>query len=303
MIDLHSGFQIPHSRFHIHHSSFVIHHWACVAVAFLALALATRARAEVRRVVSLAPSVTETIFALGRGDRLVGVSTYCDYPPDAARIARVGTFLTPNVEAIVALRPDVVIGVPTPGNRNPVETLQRLGLKVVVVDPQTVADILTATVAIARALGDEASGTALAARIGQRLERVRARVAGAPPRSVLMVVGRSPLIAVGAGTFQHELIELAGGRNVAAGAGGAWPHLSLEAAIASAPEVIIDTTMGSEEAAAEAVHAFWSAFPVIPAVRDRRVHLLRAYEVLRPGPRVADAFEATARFIHPERFQ
>src|SRR5512141_2742111 len=97
--------------------------------------------ADVARIVSLAPSVTETVFALGLGDRLVGVSVYCDYPPEVARIDRVGTFLTPNLEAIVAKRPDLVIAVPSPGNQSPVEAMQRLGLRVLVVDPRSVAQI------------------------------------------------------------------------------------------------------------------------------------------------------------------
>jgi ABC-type hemin transport system substrate-binding protein len=94
-------------------------------------------RRRPQRIVSLAPSLTETVFALGLGDRLVGVSVYCDYPPEAQRIDRVGTFITPNVEAIVAKRPDVILAVPSPGNRSPVESLERLGFKVVVVDPLT----------------------------------------------------------------------------------------------------------------------------------------------------------------------
>ena len=257
---------------------------------------------EPRRIISLAPSVTETIFALGLGDRLVGVSIYCDYPPAAATIDRVGTFLTPNIERIVAKHPDLVIAVPSPGNQNPVQALERLGLRVVVVDPHTLVEIKDSIVTIGRELGHEASAHVLVAEIDRRMEAVRAQVTDAPERKVLMVVGQTPLIAVGSGMFQDELIRMARGVNVAAPA-GAWPHLSLEFAIAAAPEVIIDTTMGNEErAGASAAMAFWSAFPTIPAVKDRRVYGYKAYQLLRPGPRIADAFEAIAHFIHPERF-
>lgn len=258
---------------------------------------------EVMRIVSLAPSVTETIFALGLGDRLVGVSVYCDYPPGVEKIDRVGTFLTPNVEAIVAKRPDIIIAVPTPGNQDPVEALRRLGFKVVLVDPNSVAEIEESLVTIGRAVGHEAQGRALASRLEARIAAVRARVADAPQRKVLMVVGHTPLIAVGTGTFQDELIRMARGINLAATAGGAWPHLSIEFAIATAPAVIIDTTMGNEESAgAKAAMAFWSAFPTLPAVRDGRVYGYKAYQLLRPGPRIAEALETIARFIHPERF-
>jgi cobalamin transport system substrate-binding protein len=256
------------------------------------------------RIISLAPSVTETIFALGLGGRLVGVSTYCDYPPAANRIDRVGSFLAPNVEAIVAKHPDVIIAVPSPGNESPVETLRRLGMKVLLVDPQTVAEIEESFVTIGRELDHEAEARALVSRVERRMASVRARVAGAPARKVLMVVGQTPLIAAGAHTFQDELIRMAGGINVAAAAGGTWPHLSLEFAIAAAPEVIIDTTMGNEErAGAAAALRFWKAFPSLPAVRDGRIYGYKAYQLLRPGPRIGEALSLIARFIHPERFR
>jgi len=258
---------------------------------------------EPQRIVSLAPSVTETVFALGLGDRLVGVSVYCDYPPEAQRIDRVGTFLTPNVEAIVAKRPDVIIAVPSPGNQSGVEALRRLGVRVVLIDPNTLQEIKDSIVTIGRELDHESEARSLVARIEARMASVRARVADAAERSVLMVVGQTPLIAVGPGTFQDELIRQARGRNLAVQAGGSWPHLSLEFAIAAAPEVIIDTTMGNEErTGADAAMAFWRAFPTIPAVREHRVYGYKAYMLLRPGPRIDEAFEAIARFIHPERF-
>jgi iron complex transport system substrate-binding protein len=279
---------------------------AVLGLAIAALLLAARpvAAGEVQRIISLAPSVTETLFALGAGDRLVGVSVYCDYPPEVKKIERVGTFLTPNVEAIVAKRPDVIIAVPSPGNQAPVESLRRLGFKVVIVEPNTIAEIRESLLIIGREVGREAAARALVSRIDARLASIQARVAGAPVRRVLMVVGHTPLIAVGTGTFQDELIRMARGSNIAAAAGRAWPRLSVEFAVAAGPEVIIDTTMGNEEAAgAGPALAFWSAFPTIPAVRDARVYGYKAYQLLHPGPRLPEAFEAMARFIHPERFE
>jgi len=255
--------------------------------------------AAAMRIVSLAPSVTETVFALGLGDELVGVSVYCDYPPEARRIDRVGTFLTPNVEAIIATHPDVVIAVPTPGNQSPVEALRRLGLRLVLVEPNTIAEIKDSLVTIGRELGHEAEGRALVSRIEAQMAAVQLRVADAPDRKVLMVVGHTPPIAVGVGTFQNELIRMAHGINLAASAGGTWPHLSVEFVIAAAPEVIIDTTMGNDERTGS---EFWRTFSTLPAVKNHRVYGYKAYEVLRPGPRIADAFETLARFIHPERF-
>ena len=279
------------------------HRTVVTIIALLVLGLHHACAAEVQRIISLAPSVTETIFALGLGDRLVGVSVYCDYPPEAAHIDRVGTFLTPNVEAIVAKRPDVIIAVPTPGNQGSVQALRRLGLQVVLVDPNTVAEIKESLVTIGRELGHEAAARALVARIDVHFAAVQARLDDAPARKVLMVVGQTPLVAVGGGTFQDELIQMAHGDNLARSAGSSWPRLSIEFAIAAAPEVIIDTSMGNEEqvGAAPAMD-FWKAFPTIPAVHDGHVYGYKAYQVLRPGPRIGEAFEALARFIHPERF-
>lgn len=272
--------------------------WACAVLAVPAAA------GEPQRIVSLAPSLTETVFALGLGDRLVGVSSYCDYPAEALRIDRVGTFVAPNVEAILARRPDLVLAVPSPGNRAPVESLERHGVAVVVVDPKTLDGIKTSLIDIGRVLMREGEARRLVAQIDARVAAVRARVAGAERRRVLMVVGQNPLIVAGRGTVQDELIELAGGINLGAAAGAGWPHVSVEYAIAAAPEVIVDSTMGAEVSGGEGDAArFWSKFPVIPAVRAGRVSGYRAYEVLRPGPRIGEALELIARFIHPERFE
>jgi len=270
----------------------------------LGLVLLTAPAAALERIISLAPSVTETLFALGVGDRVVGVSTYCDYPVAATTIDRVGTFLQPNVERIVAKRPDLVIAVPSPGNRAPVERLQELGIKVLVVNPERIAEILASIRTIADAVGVPQAGVALVARIERDLAAVEARLAGAARPRTLLLVGRAPLVAAGPGTYQGELIERAHGANVVAETGQAWPHLSLEFVVARAPEVIIDASMGSEAAAdGGAAQAFWSDLSTLPAVRQRRIYGYRAYELLRPGPRVAATLATVARFIHPERFE
>lgn len=275
------------------------------ALAFLIIPIVAGAvRAEpAQRIVSLAPSITEILFALGVGDRVVGVSTYCDYPPEATRIDRIGTFLEPNVERILTKRPDLVIGVPSPSNRAPVERLQGLGTRVLIVNPERIPDILAAITTIADAVGVPAKGAELVARIRRDLAAVTDRLDGASRPSVLMLVGRSPFIAAGAGTYQGELVELAHGDNLAAPIGEAWPAVNLEFIVARAPQVIIDASMGSEEAHdRDGALAFWHDFPTIPAVRDHRIYGYRAYELLRPGPRVAETLETIARFIHPERY-
>lgn len=255
-----------------------------------------------QRVVSLAPSITEIVFALGAGDRLVGVSSYCDYPPAALTIDRIGTFLQPNVERILAKRPDLVLGVPSPDNRAPVERMEALGLHVLIVNPERIAETYDAIRTIATALGVPERGEALVAELQAEVGAITARLDDAPRPRVLLLVGRAPLIAAGTGTYQDELITLARGENLAAGS-GAWPMLNLESIVRRAPEVIIDASMGNEESPDRSgALGFWKPYETIPAVRDGRIYGYRAYELLRPGPRLPETLAMLARYLHPERF-
>lgn len=255
-----------------------------------------------RRIVSLAPSVTETLFAIGAKAEVVGVCTFCDFPHEVEKIDRVGSYSTPNVETIIAKKPDVVIGVP-PNNPEAIATLQQLGIRVVIVEVDTIAQIRTAIRTIAHEAGRVEQGETLLRDMDKRIDEIRARLNGAPQRRVLMVVGQEPLIAVGSGIFLNELISQAQGVNIAAEANQPWVRLSLEVAVAKQPEVIIDGSMGSEENDKHQYLGMWQNFPTIPAVREGRVHGTRSYTVLRPGPRLPEGFEEIARLIHPERFQ
>ena len=251
------------------------------------------------RVVSLAPSITEIVYALGAGERLVGVCAQCDHPPEVARIPRVGGYLTPSVEVVLAKQPDLVIAVPSPGNREAVRAVERAGVRVLVVHDRTLADLWASITQIADALGVPADGERLVAEVEARLDAVRTRVAGLPPRRVLVVVGHNPLMAVGGDNLQDELVTLAGGNNVAADAGAAWPTLSLELVLARAPEVIVDAAMGSEANGT----ALLQVLPTVPAVHDGRVVRLTGDTLLRAGPRVSEAAQALAAAIHPEAFR
>ncbi len=269
----------------------------------LSVAALSAARAEGLRVVSLAPSVTETLFALGAGESVVGVSASCNYPPAARRVDRVGTFLVPNVEAVLAKRPDLVFAVPSPGNRAAVQRLEQLGLRVVVFDPQSVAETEAMIERVGELVGKAGAARDLVRDIEGDIRATAAALEGTRPRAVLMVVGHAPLVAVGAGVLQDELIRLAGGTNLGARAGRGWPRASIEWVIAQAPEVIVDAAMGAEASGAGAeVSRFWSRFSLLPAVREKRVFRYRGDALLRPGPRVGEAVRALARWIHPERF-
>lgn len=251
------------------------------------------------RIVSLAPSVTETLFALGAGDRVVAVSDFCDFPPAVTRLPRVGSFLSPSVEAVIGQRPDVVIGTPSPGNHDAVATMRRLGVRVEIVEAARLADLPGVTRRIAAVAGVPEAGERLVATMAREVEAVRARVAGAAKPRALMLVGQDPLIAVGPESFLGEMLVAAGAQNVAS-PGEAWPRLNLEVVIATDPEVIIDCSMGTE--AGTATLGYWTRFTSLAAVRSGRVHPFRSFEALRPGPRLAMALEELARLLHPERW-
>jgi len=271
----------------------------CLLMASLIFVRGLAAAARPHRVVSLAPSVTETLFALGLGNRLVGVTTYCDYPAEAQKIAKIGGFMSPSLEAIVAQRPDFVIGVS--GATDPVKAreMERLGLKVTLISLASVGDILTSIKSIARLMGSSQAGEELARKITRQFEQVKKRVAGAPRRSTLLAVGLRPLVAVGGRNFIDELITLAGGQNIAGNAAQSWLNLPDEYVVAKAPEVIIEAGMGSERGASG---KSWADLKSIPAVKERRIYAYESDKILRPGPRIGEGVEEIARLIHPECF-
>lgn len=251
-----------------------------------------------RRIVSLAPSVTETLFALGAGERLVGATTFCDYPPEARRIPRIGTFVNPSVEAVLARQPDLVVAV-RETDRETIRRMERLGLTVVVISVTSLQDTFRSIRLLADLTGRPEAGERLARRIQGQIDRVRRIIGGAERRRVLMLVGQRPMVAVGKGTYIDEILTLAGGENIAGVTLQPWPHLPAEYVVAKAPQVIIEGSMGSEQGAAE---KNWAGLDSIPAVRDGRVYSYVSDKILRPGPRVGEALEEIARLIHPECF-
>ena len=252
-----------------------------------------------RRIVSLAPSVTETLFASGAGAEVVGVSQYCDYPPQVQRLPKIGTFLTPNLEEIVALRPTLVIGVPTSSGQREIRALQAMGIGTLMVDDGSVAAIEASIQKIGDAVGQPHAARDLVAQIRSRINGLEERLSAVQPRRVLMVVGHQPLVAVGPGTYLDELLALARARNIADLSAQSWPRLSLEYIIASRPEVILDGQMGTDP---HAPARFWARYQSIPAVRQRRVFGYPDDPTLHPGPRVPQTLELIARLIHPEAF-
>jgi iron complex transport system substrate-binding protein len=256
------------------------------------------------RIVSLVPSVTETTFALGGQDRLIGVSDFCDWPPAARAKPRVGGMINPSLEAIVALRPDLVVGTDEGNREETFLQLQRIGVPVYVVHARKVSEMyeLIARVGELTARGDAVAS--LVADIRHRIDAVRAKVSGRPRPRVLYVVWPDPLLVPGRDSHLTEMIELAGGQSITAQEPVSYVRFSVEAAVARAPEVIVlaDHSSGASTAGRAAPEK-WQALASVPAIRAGRLYSVDLSILHRYGPRVPDGLEILARLIHPEAFR
>jgi iron complex transport system substrate-binding protein len=275
-------------------------------IAFLLLASACLA--QPRRIVSTAPSITEMLYALGLGDRVVGVTTFCRYPPEAARKPKIGNYLRPDVETILALHPDLVIA-----ERSMIRQalwLPQLKLKLLEVDDATIPGIYESIRAIGLAAGAKTRAEALCAEIQQGLETLRRRTSRLPRTRAVFIVGRTPgrvedLIAAGGSTYLDGLIQVAGGENVFRDARAAYSKVSLEEILARDPDVIIDMgemaqTAGATGRQKRAVAALWKRYPSLRAVRNNRVFAVASDIFVVPGPRVTLAAGEIAAMLHPE---
>jgi iron complex transport system substrate-binding protein len=273
-------------------------------VALLALAApaprwlgAARPAGVPARIVTLAPSLTEWAFALGAGARVVGVSRYDAFPAEVADLPRVGGFLDPSVEGILALRPSLVLAAPGPGNRAPLERLAGLGVPVLVLPASRLEDVYATLEVLGPALGAGPRARRLATELRARLAALEARARAAPPVRVAVVYGYQPLVLGGPESLAGALLALLGARNVVEGA-VEYPQVSPEVLRVAAPEVILDG------AAAHGLpgSAPWAGWAAVPAVRDRRVVPLPEAGLLVPGPRLVDGAQALAAALHPALF-
>jgi iron complex transport system substrate-binding protein len=257
--------------------------------------------AEVRRIVSLAPSLTETIYALELQDRLVGDTNYCDYPPEAQTKAHVGGPMNPNLEQILALHPDLVLATREGNRLETVEALTRLGLVVYATDPKSVEEVIESVRRLGAVLGARERGDALAVALHARLEQIRRRVSVLPPRRVFFVVWPAPLISIGKNTFLADALRWAGAESVVETEQD-WPRLSIEEVILQQPEYLVFSSMHFEEASLtiESLRerAGWRS---LQAIREGRIAVV-SDAVNRPSPRLVDVIEQLARQLHPGVF-
>lgn len=254
-----------------------------------------------QRVVSVAPSATEMLYALGWGDRVVGVTKYCHYPPEVRQKAQVGSYLRPSLEAIAALKPDLIIADPT------ITKVGLPGIPVAAIERRDLAAIERSIVNIAKAMGEPARATALVDRMRRDLDVVRQRNKGKAKRKTMFVVGRNPgqlagLVVVGRDSYLNELIALAGGENIFADAPISYPKISIEEILARQPDVIIDMGDMADTDAVPAGHlaevrALYRKLPQVNAVKQNRVFAVASDIYVVPGPRVVEAAREFEKMI------
>lgn len=254
-----------------------------------------------RRIVSLVPSATELIFALGGEDRLVGRTDYCDYPPAVKNKPSVGGMIAPSLETLVALQPDLVLAT-TSGNRLDTFTkLKQLGIPVYAIHAHRVAEMIDVTGRLAELTGRQAAVAPFVAGLERRLRAIAEAVARYPRPRVLYVLWPDPLMVPARDAIVTELIGLAGGESITAGERGDYPRFSIEAAVARAPEVILLARHGT--GTGPMARDRWDRLSSLPAVKAGRIHPVDGNLLHRYGPRVVDGVETLARAIHPEAFR
>jgi iron complex transport system substrate-binding protein len=261
------------------------------------LLLAFITQAQPARIVSTFPSITETLFALGAGDRVVGVSNYCRYPAAALSLPKVGTYTKPDPERIALLRPDLVFIRQSAASL--AERLDALGIKHYAIKIGSLAEVYSMIHDIGGAIGLSAAAESLNRDIRSRLDGLRSDAGGRPRPKVLILVGRTPglltnLTAVGPGPYIGELLEIAGGANVLTGTSIAYPHISLETVVRLNPDVILDASnmgdAGPDASLREAnLRQPWLSHRELAAVQTGMVFGLTSESLVSPGPRVVDA--------------
>ncbi|HYL61746.1 MAG TPA: cobalamin-binding protein [Candidatus Methylomirabilis sp.] len=255
----------------------------------------------VLRIVSLAPSLTETIYALGLQERLVGDTDYCDYPPDAQKKPKVGGAINPSLEQIATLRPDLVLVTKSLNRFETVHALSDLGIPSYATDPHTVQEIISSTERLADVLGASQAGKALGVELEQHLSGLQQRLSGLPPRRVLFIVWSEPLISVGQNTFIADALRHAGAVSIVESSQD-WPQMNLEEVVRLQPDYLVFAASHSDGAQND-----FEALAQLPgwrgleAVRRRRFAVI-SDAVNRPAPRIVSAIEELARQLHPEAF-
>ncbi|MCU0913638.1 MAG: helical backbone metal receptor [Planctomycetes bacterium] len=261
----------------------------------------TRPVREPARLVSMAPNITEVLFALGVGEKLVGVTRDSDYPPAARTKPEVGTFWQPSLEAVIGAKPDLVIAQTFEQHRELARRLQRIGYRCLAVDIETIDGLFEGITILGDATGTPEPARALSADIRLAIVRIQKAIAALPRVRVLWVVQREPLRVAGRDTFINEMIELAGGVNAIGPTLHIYPPVGAEQVIAARPDVIVEPAMvpGALDEQRRQAFSYWRRYTNVPAVTNDRIYVIEGDLVSRLGPRLHLGIELIARCLWP----
>ncbi len=252
-----------------------------------------------QRIVSLSPSTTETLFAVGAGSRLVGRSRFCDYPPEVARLPSVGGYVDPSLETILALAPDLVVGARGPTGPGLVQKLASLGIATFFPAVESMAEIDALIEQLGEKVGASERARSVVAELRAHRKRITQSVAGEPPTRLLLVFGVAPIVVAGPDSFPNEMIALANGDNVVK-TGSGYPTIGLERLMALNPDLVVNASMaGIPGEHGDGIEKDDPGWRELTAVREGRIVAIHDEAVLRPGPRIAEGLATLARVLHP----
>lgn len=252
-----------------------------------------------QRLISLAPSITEILYFLELGHRVAGVTAHCNYPPEVRDKPRIGTYWDFNLEAILALKPDLALGMAHQGEgQNAYRMLKEWGVPLYMAQADTLPELFQQIQAIARLTGAEDAARRKLPALQARAQRLAEAVKDLPKPLVFLQIDQDPLITVGRLSIHHDLIERAGGVNIAGRLDQRYPVFSMEEVLRARPQVILFTGMVGKKVMPARV-AFWRHWTMLPAVKEKRFNWVDPDLIDRPGPRLVDGLEVLARFFHP----
>jgi iron complex transport system substrate-binding protein len=255
-----------------------------------------------KKIVSLAPNITEILFSLGLDQEIVGVSIHCNFPEKVQSKVRVGSYISLDFEKIVSLKPDLIIATGAGNTRDMVDRLERLGFPTYVIFPKNVEDVIQSVGHLSQLVGREKEGAEIIQEMKRRRERVMELTLGLPRPRVFLQIGEAPIVTVGKNSFADDLIRLAGGDNVAGNEKEMYPRFGMEEILKRSPEVILISSM-NPRGNYQKVLQEWSRWKTIPAVKNGQIYLIDSDLIDRPSPRIIEGLEEMARVLHPEQFK
>jgi iron complex transport system substrate-binding protein len=255
-----------------------------------------------KRIVSLAPNITEILFSLGLDEEIVGVSIHCNFPEKAKSKVRVGSYIRLDFEKITSLNPDLIIATAVGNTRDMVDRLWKLGFPTYVIYPKNFNDILKNIAHIGQVVDREEEARVIIKGMRKRSQRIVELTNGLPRPKVFVQIGDAPIVTVGKGSFADDVIRLAGGDNIAGKEKEVYPRFGMEEILKRSPEVIVISSM-NPRGDYQKILQEWNRWKTIPAVKNGRIHLIDSDLLDRPSPRIIDGLEEFAKVLHPEKFE